>query len=318
MSPRLPAPWSRLAGFQAHGLHFRLVLRNRSLVSALVALLACLGLVSSSSASEYHLTGVYAPFADCPLSDLALSSCIVGEVRSGELVVGRRTVPIDNPFMLQGGLFPSSSGSEESAFVGAQDGDTLSRTKLSLPGGLAGILAPSYLPASLLRQFDGLIAGGATGVTMTPELAGPASAIELSEYNLIVEEGVAVRLPLKIKLSNPFLGGDCYIGSATYPIVMNLTTGATDPPAPNRPIHGTSGGLEGLEEDRVIVLRGTSLVDNAFAVPKATGCGGDYSAVVDPAIDAQVGLPSPPGHSTAIFDGNLEEGSAIAVRKKLE
>jgi hypothetical protein len=208
---------------------------NRSLVMVLSVFLVSLGVVSSSSASEYHLTGGYVPFADCPLSDAVLRSCIASDEHSGELVVGHRTVPVDSPLTLQGGLFRSRPGREGLTFVGAEDGNTLSKAELSLPGGLAGILAPAYLPASLLRQFDVSIERGVTGATVTPELARPASAIELSEYNLLAEEGVAVQLPLKIKLSNPFLGSDCYIGSSTDPIVLNLTTGETNPPAPNKP-----------------------------------------------------------------------------------
>jgi hypothetical protein len=291
---------------------------NRSLALALSALLVYLGAVSSSSASEYHLTGGYAPFADCPLSDPVVEGCIASEERSGELVVGHRTVPIDNPLSLQGGLFRSRPGHEGLAFVGAEDGNTLSKTELSLPGGLAGILAPAYLPSSLLRQFDLSIESGVTGVTVTPELARPASTIELSEYNLLAEEGLAVQLPLKIKLSNPFLGSNCYIGSSAYPIVLSLTTGETNPPAPNKSIRGSEGLAAFAEDTAVAVLQGDLLVDNAFAVPKATGCGGSYSTVVDAAVDAEIGLPSPAGRNTAILDGTLEKTSAAALRESLE
>jgi hypothetical protein len=291
---------------------------DRPLVFALAASLACLGVVFSSSASGYRPTGIYAPFTDCPLSDTAVQNCITSEERRGEFVVGHRTVPINNPLTLQGGLFRSSPGPEGLAFVGAEDGNTLSRTALSFPGGLAGVLAPAYLPALLREQFDASIEGGLTSVTMTPELARPASTIKINEHNLLLEEGVAMQLPLKIKLSNPFLGSDCYIGSPIDPIVLNLTTGATNPPAPNKPIQGTLGLLEGLEGDRVVVMHGNLLVDNSFAVPKATGCGGSYSAMVDTAVDAEIGLPSPAGRNTAILDGTLEKASSTAVRENLE
>jgi len=289
---------------------------NRPPIVVLAALLAGLGLVSSSFASERHLAGAAAPFADCPLGDPAVTGCIVAEERGGEFLIGRRTVPIDSPFTLQGGLYRSSPGPpEELTFVGAEDGSTLSKAALSLPGGLAGILAPAYLPASLLGPFDAAIASGVSGVTMTPELALPASAIELSEYNLLLQEEVAVRLPLKIKLSNPFLGSNCYIGSSTNPIILNLTTGSTSPPTPARPIQGTSGLLELMEQATIAELRGNVLVDNAFPVPKATGCGGSYSAVVDAAVDTEIGLPSPAGRNTAILDGNVEKDSVTALRE---
>ena len=152
------------------------------------------------------------------------------------------------------------------------------------------------------------------GVTMTPELARPASAIKLDILNLLNAEGVVVQLPLRIKLSNPFLGGDCYIGSSTAPIVANLTAGATTPPAPNKPISGVVGSFEFLGEFTMLVDRGNSLVDDTFAVPRATGCGGNFSAAVDAALDAELGLPSAAGHSAVIMDGTLAEGTVAAVR----
>jgi hypothetical protein len=280
---------------------------------ALLAPLACLGAVSSSWASEHHPTGGYAPFADCPLIDPSLVGCFLAVEPSGEFVVGRKTVPIDRLLTIQGG-FVEGTG-EFDALVGAEDGNTLSKTALSVPGGLTGILAPGYLPASLRGQFDESIGKGVTGVTMTPEIAGPASAIELSFEHLLSGEGVAVRLPLKIKLSNPFLGGDCYIGSSANPIVVNFTAGATDPPAPNKSISGVVGNSEFEEEFTLIAVTGNSLVDNTFAVPRATGCGGSLSAFVDSAVDAQLGLPSSAGHNTAIMDGTIEQVNSNAVRK---
>ncbi len=291
------------------------VLSRRGLITAvaLLAPLTCLGVVSSSSAVEHHPTGVWAPFADCPLNDLSVSECIFAREGSGEFVVGRRTVPVENPLTLQGGFF-RGEGAEELTFVGAEDGNTLSKTELSVHGGLGGILAPEDLPASLRARFDEAVGGGVTGVTMTPELARAASTIELSTENLIEDKGVVMRLPLKIKLNNPFLGSDCYLGSATDPIVLNLTAAATNPPAPNKSISGVQGRFEFLESFLLLIDRGNSLVDNAFAVPRATGCGGSLSAVVDSAVDAEFGLPSPAGRNTAILGGTIELGVAETVR----
>jgi hypothetical protein len=56
-----------------------------------------------------------------------------------------------------------------------------------------------------------------TGVTATTELAAPASDIILNEGNLFELTGVALGLPVKIKLDNPFLGSECYIGSTRIP-----------------------------------------------------------------------------------------------------
>ena len=67
-------------------------------------------------------------------------------------------------------------------------------------------------------------------MTATVELAGPATAIKLNAENLITQSGTAIQMPVKVKLDNRLLGSNCYIGSNSSPMVLNLTTGATAPP----------------------------------------------------------------------------------------
>ena len=43
---------------------------------------------------------------------------------------------------------------------------------------------------------------------------------------------MAMKLPVKMHLENPFLGSNCYVGSSSSPLIWNLTTGTTAPPAP--------------------------------------------------------------------------------------
>jgi hypothetical protein len=269
---------------------------------------------ASSAAAEHHPKGGFAPFADCPLSLVSLNTCIVAEIGSGGFTVGRKTVPISAKLTLQGGLLEDEEVRLD--FIAAEDGNTLSKTALSVPGGLTGVVAAGYLPAALREAFNRAVSQNMTGVTLTAELAGPASAIALDLGNLLNEEGVGLRLPVKAKLSNPFLGANCYIGSSSNPIVLNLTTGVTSPPAPNRPIKGTFGPLSFPGEGLVLDVTSVSLVDNAFATPRASGCGGGSSALVDPAIDAQLGLPAPAGHNTAILNAKIELSGAETVREK--
>ena len=113
-----------------------------------------------------------------------------------------------------------------------------------MPGGLFGIKPPEYLNKEQKEKFEEMINKGLTGVTETTELAKPASAIKLNTTNLIFETGVALQLPVKVKLSNVFLGSSCYVGSEANPIILNLTTGTTSPPAPNKPIKGSAGELK--------------------------------------------------------------------------
>jgi hypothetical protein len=282
-------------------------------VMALMASFAAMSVASPALATEHHPKGNFAPFADCPLSNPAVTQCIVASTTSGEFIVGKKTVPITKTITLQGGTIPISESSEVT-FVAAEDGNTLSKTALPVPGGLFGIKAPESWSKEMKERFDEMINKGLTGVTETAELAKPASAIKLNTSNLIFEEGVALQLPLKIKLDNVFLGSKCYVGSASNPVILNLTTGTTSPPEPNKPIKGSAGELEILEEGALLRLIGGSLVDNAFAAPEATGCGGSFSKLVDPLVDAVFGVPAAAGHNTAILTGKLEDAYAPAVK----
>ena len=119
---------------------------------------------------------------------------------------------------------------------------------------------------------------------------------------------------MKIKLSNVFLGSSCYVGSEANPVILNLTTGTTSPPEPNKPIKGSKGELKFEYEGALVVLSGGSLVDNAFSAPEATGCGAPFSALVDKLVDSVFGVPAAAGENTAILTGKLEDGYAPAVR----
>jgi hypothetical protein len=287
-------------------------LRRRILIAA-VAVVAPLAMASPAMA-EHHPTGNFAPFKYCPLSNKATELCTVANTSSGEFTVGKRSVPINKTITLQGGLHENEK-TEELEFIAAEGAETLSKTALYVPGGLLNILAPEWLSKEAKEKFEKTINEGITGVTATTELAKPASAIKLNTTNLIFETGVALQLPVKVKLGNLFLGNECYVGSEASPIILNLTTGTTSPSEPNKPIKGKAGALEILEEGNLVRLTGGSLVDNAWASPGAHGCGGKlFEGVVDEAVNKELGLPSAAGHNTAILNGSLEEAVAEAVK----
>jgi hypothetical protein len=120
---------------------------------------------------------------------------------------------------------------------------------------------------------------------------------------------------VKVHLENPLLGSSCYIGSSSSPLIWNLTTGTTAPPKPNLPISGTSGKLTFVEKEEIAQFEGVKLVDNAWSAPAATGCGGflvEY--ILDPIINASVGVPSAAGTNTAIQEKtriSLTEAEAV-------
>jgi hypothetical protein len=280
-----------------------------------VAALAVM-LVPASSASA-ELTGPWVRFNKCPAANTAVNLCVYAETTSGSFKVGNKTVPIVNPVILKGGTHIVNPeeilGAQE--FYAPTDGQTLSKTSQPVPGGLTGIVAPSWWPQVLKDLFNETINNGFTGVQATVELAGPASSVKLNPGNLLIGSGVALGMPVKVKLSNPFLGSNCYIGSNSSPIKLNLTSGTTSPPPPNTPITGSPGEFEGLEEFQIIVQKNNSLVDNSFSAPGANGCGGFlFSWLVDPFVDSILGTPSAAGMNTAILTGNSYLGGAEYVR----
>jgi hypothetical protein len=269
---------------------------------------------SAALAEEHHPTGIYAPFKYCPLSNSAVVSCTVAESKSGEFDVGTRAVPITKTITLQGGLSENAT-TEELEFHAAEGAETLSKVALYVPGGLFNIVAPEKLNKEQKERFEKFVNEGITGVTATTELAGPASAIKLNPIALLFEEGTALQLPIKVKLGNAFLGSSCYVGSEAHPIILNLTTGTTAPPEPNKPIKGKVGAFEEFEHGALIRLIGGSLVDNAWAAPGASGCGGKaLEGIIDAAVNSELGLPAAAGHNTAILNGNIELAAAAAVK----
>jgi hypothetical protein len=229
-------------------------------------------------------------FAQCPVATHGVRYCVVAKTTSGEFKVGSKTVTINKTITMQGGL---TEGSNQ--LVPATNGETLSKTPLTLPGGLIGIEL-----------------GSVTEVTATTELAGP---VLINEGNIADGTGAAVVLPIKVKLENPALGNECYIGSDAEPITLELTTGTTDPPSPNKPISGNPGTLTLNSEDTIFTLSDNSLVNNSFASPGVNGCGESLAPVIDPVVDVDAGLPAAAGTNTAILNGTVYESTAKAVKK---
>jgi len=292
--------------------------RGMVAVVALFASLIVLGSASSALATEHHPKGDFAVFNQCPLSNPATNVCIFAQTESGEFIVGKKTVPIKNTITLQGGVHVIFNAEREivgTEFIGAENGVTLSKTPQNVPGGLAGLVNCFEISNFFERiACEVIFENGLTGVTATTELAAPASSILLSGQNLIEAEGTALFLPVKVKLGNPLLGESCYIGSNSSPISLPLTTGTTSPPAPNKPITGKIGKVEFKDEAALTIIRENSLVNNSFAAPAAEGCGGIFAFLINPLVDAKLGIPSAAGHNTAILNGTLQQGNAAAVK----
>lgn len=273
-----------------------------------------LGLVVGSASA--HLEGEFTRFQQCPRTNPEVKKCFYSLSNEGEVAIGETKMPIVNPITIQGGM--TGPVEDFSRLVGAVNGITFSRTSQPLPGGLSAVVSSGKTPALVEALAKFLSANGLNQVNSTLELARPASEIQLSESNLTNAEGVVMKLPVKIHLENPLLGNSCYIGSSASPVVFELTAGTTNPPPPNLPISGSLGAIELLEGGRVVRDEGAELVDNAWSLPKASGCGGVLSFLITPAINAQLGLPSAAGHNSAILKSTSWVANAGAVRKNDE
>jgi hypothetical protein len=282
------------------------------MVALLVVAVAAFGLAATAQAK---LVGNYTRFAQCPYTNLEVKKCIYSTTESGEVVLGSKKVPIVNPVVLQGGYGKGVEGN--APFFAASNGVTLSKAAQPVPGGLAGIVNCKEIKDFFLRiSCEVTFENGVTGLNSTLELARPASEIVVNENNLAGEtDGTALKLPVKVHLENPFLGSSCYVGSSSTPIIWNLTSGETHPPAPNKSIHGSGGEIEFLEEGRILESKNAKLVDNAWSAPGATGCGGFLvELILDPIINSAAGVPAAAGKNTAILNNHIFVSSALAVR----
>jgi hypothetical protein len=275
-----------------------------------VIALSALAFVPSASAH----TGEFARFNQCPSTNSSVWKCIYSVTKSGKVVLGKKTVPIVNPVTLQGG-FGFANAEEISKFYGATNGVTLSKTPQPVPGGLAGLVNCKEISNFLERiACEGVFENGLTGVNATLELAKPATEILISQNHLVYEEGLALKLPVKVHLENPLLGSTCYVGSSTSPLTWNLTSGPTKPPAGTASIHGASGEIHFLEEGEIAEFTGNKLVDNTWSAPSASGCGGPIiELILDPIINGTVGVPAAAGKNTAILENQIFVAEAEGV-----
>jgi hypothetical protein len=274
-----------------------------------------LGVLLAAPGASAH-SGEYAEFNQCPSTNPSVTTCLYSKVTSGEVVLGKKKVPIVNPVILQGGL-SEPGGTGFGNFYGALNGETLTKAPQPVPGGLSGLVNCKEIGNFIVRiACESVFENGLTGVNSTVELAKPASEIKINPGNLLFGNNEpAVILPVRIHLENPLLGSECYIGSSSSPIIWNLTDGKTSPPAPNKSISGNVGNIEFKGPDEGILrLAGNKLVDNSWAAPSATGCGGfGVELILDPIINASVGVPAASGKNTAILTGNVDESPAEVV-----
>ncbi len=301
-------------------------IRRRTLVMAAMALIVPLTALASASPAMAEPKGIFKIFKQCPTEIPVVALCNFGKTTSGEFSIGTTKVPINMPIILQGGLIPTGNPENPREFFAfpAKNGESLSKTELNVPGGLLGFVKCEEIKGEgpfekgLRELCKKIFENHLTGVTATTELvANEHNPVIFNEFALAREEGTALTLPLRVHLKNPLLGNSCYIGSESSPLELHLTTGETHPPAGFKPLHGTLGEPETLEEKGQVMLRitGNSLVDNTFSAPGAEGCGEFLfiKGFLDSLINGKTKIPNKAGENTAILNGELNAATAEAV-----
>ncbi len=282
------------------------------MVAALVVSLSALG-VSSAMATP---KGEYSVFEQCPLSNLAISGCIVSRTESGHITIGTQEVPIVKTQTLQGGLKNISPGVKE--LVAAANGETLTKTPQKVPGGILGLIKCNEIKGEGFWEkvergtCEFFFENKYTGVEATTELAAPASSVILNLGAAQFETGTALTLPIKVKLENPLLGNECYIGSNSNPVTLHLSTGKSGS------LKGKMGETSSKAEGGILEVKNSSLVDGEFSAPGVTGCGEFFSFLLDPIINAKLGLPAASGTNSAVLGTTLEIAGAGLVRESEE
>lgn len=265
--------------------------RLRTSVTAAVAAGLVLGALASPAAARPPAAG-YEQFSGCP-EQADMYICVRAVISGGHLQLGNTDTPITEEIVLNGGVPLNATGMVFTPVGG------MTSPRQRVPGGLTGLTGLDWLAD--LFPLDTL------KVYARAQLAGAPSDPSVNPF----------RLPLKIKLENPLLSGNCYIGSDSNPVVLNLTTGTTSPPPPAQPISGVppTPSENPNYPGTVFDLTGGKQVDNAFAAPGAHGCTLLLPGIglIDAAINLRSGLPSAAGRNEAEFDFDAQIADPLAV-----
>lgn len=298
------------------------MMQYKRLIPLVAALASSMILAGGASPAVAAPQGIFSMFADCPTGAPGVTLCISGQITGGEVSIGELRIPIDKTITLQSGAIEKVNALNQYYLIPGKDGNSISSTELGVPGGLPSLLqcdearGHGFFAPVERAACRAISRHHAAEVTVTAEPVATASnPATIDVARLLAQVETAMTMPIRIHVKNVLLGKSCYIGSATDPIELHLTTGTTSPPLPNQPIKGTIGKVVGGEEHgyELLGLEGASLVDNSFSVPIAEGCGGIFAALVDPIVDRTLGLPSAAGHNTVIMSGTLDSAEAAGV-----
>lgn len=279
-------------------MRFPLGARVATTATALGTALGAFASMGTATAAAAVPNGEWAPFTRCPVDAPAMLAadglartpqCVVSTSPSGSIKLGKTTVTTGRT-NLQIGVVQNSDGTST---VVAPSGGALVADSATVPGGLLGLMCPSNVPAitAICEQLNN---STLNKITATVESVGTPYAFDQTAG--ILTDQPIVAIPVRIHLENPFLGSKCYIGTAANPVVLR-------PENRQFPEFGMSffrgdGTVAEDGEMSRINLTGATQNDSTFAVPGASGCGLGLLGLIDAAVNAKTGLPSPAGNNS--------------------
>ncbi|WP_241665756.1 hypothetical protein [Prescottella subtropica] len=212
----------------------------------------------------------------CPVEDLLNKNPDTGQpvptpggcqtviVKTGTMKLGNLTVDLDPDSMMIAGGNKITPGPPMTWDFFPKDGG-VHANPIQVPGGALGVgSAEDFGPTRIIASVE--------------QVGTPV-------FNLPSPENMTVKLPIRIKLSNPLLGDNCYLGTTDDPIDLDLKV---DPSTGGQP-----AGIPSGEVGTYFPGYGAAATD--FAVPGATGCGPLGS--LNWAVNLRAGLPSASGNS---------------------
>jgi hypothetical protein len=244
----------------------------RKLLLAAVAAVVVVAMAAPAAQAATPAPG-YTQFAGCPspAENPELAGCIRNVVTGGFFKMGNKNVPITKPIVITGGVKDDLSGFSANSQGG------MTKVQQQVPGGVIGLTGLDWLVNFL--DIDTLQLFAQTELVGKPQI------------------GEGFTLPIRVKLINPVLGNNCYVGSASNPIHLNLL----ETKSPTFTEHPTTG---------ITTILGGEFTDKTFSAPGATGCTltlfGFSPISINGLVNSQSGLPAPSGTNETVQKIDLE------------
>ena len=253
---------------------------------------------AAAAAAPPTLAGLWAPLNRCPVDAPAMlaadgvsvsSSCVSSSAATGTIKLGSTTITT-GATDLQLGLV----NTEGVYTTVAPSGGAVIGAPVDIPGGILGLMCPSKIPV-ISDICNKVVNSPLNRVTATIESAGAPRDFDLAAG--VTTGAPILTLPVKIRLSNPFLEPNCYIGTNSNPILLkpaNLT-------APTASVVGfNADGSPNPAGEMGYLSLTASQGDSTFAVPGATGCG--LFGLLSGAVNLKQGLPSAAGRNSLVLN----------------